>query len=147
MSDATILAGALEIEQALAFVYGAGLSSPSAAVRGVAQPFVAHEQEHVKRLNAKLEAIGGRKVPAAGTAALDALSHRLRLPSAFSALRAPDDVLRFLLALERAGVERWQAAHRRLEDIELLQTATEVMACQAQHVVALRAALHEHVLP
>ncbi|HVL95352.1 MAG TPA: ferritin-like domain-containing protein [Solirubrobacteraceae bacterium] len=140
--DAAVLTDLLRIEHAAAFAYGAAVSSGSARARAVARAFAAQEAEHVAALETALEALGAPKPPPPASAEqVDALARELEIAPVLGELRSGRDVLTFLLALEDALVARWAGAHRRLQDGRLLQTATSILACQAQHAVVLREAL------
>ena len=139
--DAAVLAGPFAAERAAEAAYRAATTSGERRVRELAARFAGHERQHVQALSTAFQALGAPVPPAPGGAAgLDAAVRELGLP-AFSGLRGAEDLLGWLLDLEAALVGRWVRAHRDLGDHNLVQTATQVLGCQAQHLVALRAAL------
>ena len=145
--DAGVLEDVLRVEQALAFVYAAAVASGDAHVRALARRFVEHERRHLVELNRAVEAVGGRRVRSATPGSVDALARSLRITPVFTALSTPTEVLGFMLALERSAIGVLNDAHRELADDRLLQLATTILACQAQHVLVLRQALHADPLP
>jgi hypothetical protein len=141
VGDAAVLEAAFGAERAAEAAYAAARTSGDRRVRALAGRFAAHERQHVAALSTAFQALGAPAPPAPeGPAGLDAAVRDLGLP-AFTGLRGGDDLLRFLVALEELLVGRWVRAHRDLGDANLTQTATQVLGCQAQHLVALRDAL------
>jgi hypothetical protein len=148
VDDASILGDLAPIEQALAFTYGAAVNSGSARVRDIATRFAPHEAGHVIAVNQALEAMGAAKAPIPRSAEeVDRVAARLGVDPGFSELRSADEILGFALSMEEALAERWIAAHRKLADQRLLQMATGILGCQAQHLVVLRRALGRDPLP
>jgi hypothetical protein len=146
--DAAVLQPIHRDEMFALAAYGAATTSPSARVRELAKPFRRHEAQHVAALATSLEALGApRFAPPEGEAGLDANARRLGITPVFSELRAPDDLLGFLLAIEERLIEDWVRAHVELADANLTQAATQVLACQGEHVAVLRRALGRDPLP
>ena len=94
-----------------------------------------------------LEALGADKPQPPRTAA--ELDRTLALLGVRPLAQAagPRARLEVLLELEQALIARWVRAHRALQDPNLMRTATQVLACQGQHAVALRASLGQELLP
>jgi hypothetical protein len=146
--DAAVLQPIHRDEMFALLAYGAAQLSPSAEVRDVARPFRRHEAQHVAALATSLEALGApRYAPPRGKAGLDANARRLGIAPVFSALRTPDDLLAFLLAIEEHLIASWVRAHVQLADPDLTQAATQVLACQGEHAAVLRRALGRDPLP
>ena len=146
--DAAIFGRMAPLEQTLAFAYGAAVNAGSDRVRELATGFVAHEAEHVAALNRELEAMGSAKAqPPKDPGVVDAVARSLGITPVLTDLRTPDEILTFLLAFEEAVMAAWINAHRKLADARLLQLATGILACQAQHAVLLRRALGRELLP
>ena len=116
-------------------------------VVGLANGFAAHEREHAMVLATALEALGADKPQPPRSAA--ELDRTLALLGVHPLSRAagPRARLEVLLELEQALIARWVRAHRALQDPNLMRTATQVLACQGQHAVALRASLGQELLP
>lgn len=146
--DAATLTALLRLEQAAELTYRAAARSQSADVRAIAESFAPHEAAHVAAIATSLEALGAPKLPPPRRIpAVDALARDLGISPVLSEVQGPQQTLRFVLALERHLVAEWTAAHRRLADARLLQTATTILGCQAQHLVVLRQALELDPLP
>jgi hypothetical protein len=129
-----VLTRVLRAEQAGQAAYAAALRFPSAEIRAVAKRFKAHEDRHVAALATSLDALGARRPPPL---------RRLAQPP-------PGDArgqLMLLLGIEERLLREWIGAHRGLENVSLIRMATQVLACQAQHVVVLREALGRDPLP
>jgi hypothetical protein len=141
VGDAAVLAGPFEAERTAEAAYRAATTSGDRRVRALARRFADHERQHVQALSTAFQALGAPVPPVPdGPDGLDAAARDLGLP-AFSGLRGAGDLLEFLVGMEEALVGRWVRAHRDLGDHNLVQTATQVLGCQAQHLVALRDAL------
>jgi hypothetical protein len=141
VGDAAVLAGPFSAERTAEAAYRAATTSGDRRVRALARRFAGHERQHVQALSTAFQALGAPVPPVpAGRAGLDAATRDLGLP-AFSDVQDGDGVLDLLVGLEEALVGRWVRAHRDLGDHNLVQTATQVLGCQAQHLVALRDAL------
>jgi ferritin-like protein len=143
--DAEMLSECLRVEQLALFAYAAASTSGAA---GFAQSFYEHETAHAKAIAKYIEALGAPKPPAiADAAAADAEARRLHIEPVLSQLQNPRDVVRFLLTVEERLIGVWVKAHAKLLDQRLLQTATMILGCQAQHAVVLRRTLHEEEVP
>jgi hypothetical protein len=146
--DAAVLQPIHRDEMFALAAYRAAATSPSARVRDIAARFRDHEAQHVAALASALDALGAPRFPPPhGSAALDREAQRLGIAPAFSALRTPDDVLGFLLAVEERLIADWVKAHAGLGEPNLVRTATQVLACQGEHVTVLRHALGRDPLP
>jgi hypothetical protein len=126
-SDADLLAGLLERERQLETAYADALE------RGAIEPrlgelLLGHEREHVRGLEQALRGRAGAQAtpepPGGG-------------PRAFA---------RAALDLERDSVAAYVEALGLLRDDRLLQPLGSIMACGAQHEVALRQLLREQLL-
>jgi hypothetical protein len=146
--DAAVLQPIHRDEMFALAAYSAATTSPDGRVREVAARFKAHEAKHVAALATALEALGApRFAPPVGAAGLDRNARRLQIAPVFSELRTPDDLLGFLLAIEERLIGDWVRAHVGLGDANLMQAATQVLACQGEHVAVLRRALGRDPLP
>lgn len=126
-SDADLLAGLLERERRLEAAYADALG------RGAIEPqlgelLLGHEREHVRGLEQALRGRAARQAtpepPGGG-------------PRAFA---------RAALDLERDTVAAYVEALGLLRDDRLLQPLGSIMACAAQHEVALRESLGQNLL-
>jgi hypothetical protein len=127
--------------------YRAAARSPAPRVRQIAGHFRIHEDRHVAALATSLDALGVVPAPRLiGTGALRRAARAARIAPPAPGATGPEQ-LEFLLAVEERMLGAWLAAHRGLRDANLLQAATEVLACQAQHLVVLRDALGRNPLP
>jgi hypothetical protein len=127
-SDAELLGGLLDRERQLESAYATALA------RGVIEPalgerLLAHEREHVRALEQVLR--GRRPAP----------SDFPPLPSA-----GRREFARAALGLEGATVSAYADALSALRNDRLLQPLGSIMACGAQHEVALRQVLGENLL-
>jgi hypothetical protein len=146
--DAATLTDALRLEHAAEFTYRAATRSDSAEVSAIAMRFAPQETAHVSAIATAMEALGARKLPPPRSpAAVDAIARDFGISPVLSELRTPQETLGFMLAFEQELVAAWTATHRRLADASLLQTATSILGCQAQHLVVLRQALGRDPLP
>jgi hypothetical protein len=146
--DAAVLTPLRRAEAAAEVAYRtvAAAGGPDDVV-GLANGFAAHEREHAMALATALEALGADKPePPRSATELDRTLAVLGVRP-LSAADGPRARLTVLLELEEALIARWVRAHRGLQDPNLMRTATQVLACQGQHAVALRAALGEDLLP
>jgi hypothetical protein len=146
--DAAVLQPIHRDEMFALAAYSAATTSPDARVREIAANFRVHEARHVAALATSLEALGApRFAPPRGAAGLDRNARRLGITPVFSDLRTPHDLLGFLLAIEERLIGDWVRAHIGLADANLMQAATQVLACQGEHVTVLRRALGRDPLP
>jgi hypothetical protein len=121
----------LDLERRLEAAYQAALA------RDVIEPALgrllrSHERAHVRGLE---QALGGGRPRARAfipTTGIDFASRRAFARSA--------------LELERTAVDTYREVLTRLHDDTLLQPLGSIMACGAQHEVALRQVLGEHLL-
>jgi Ferritin-like domain len=127
-SDAQLIGRLLDRERELESAYATALA------QGVIEPAVgerllAHEREHVRALD---KVLGGRRPAPIGFAPLP--------------IRGPREFARAALGLEGATVTAYADALARLRNDRLLQPLGSIMACGAQHEVALRKLLDENLL-
>jgi hypothetical protein len=129
-SDADELKRLLGLERRLEAAYEAALAR-DAIDPALGRLLLGHEREHVRGLE---QAVGGRPraVAPAPKAGLD-----FRSPSAFA---------RSALDLERQAVDEYESVLTTLRNDRLLQPLGSIMACGAQHEVALRQVLGEDLL-
>jgi rubrerythrin len=126
-SDTGALRATVRAEQVLVATYeqllGAGVLGASAA--RAATEFVAHERAHVAALTSELRRLGG-KPP--------------REPRGLGPVRPAGEraAIRLLLGLERAAISVYYTELAQLQDGRAARTAAEIMACEAQHTLALR---------
>jgi hypothetical protein len=130
-SDADALRRLLALEQRLAAAYEAALQ------RGVIDPelgrlLLSHEREHVRGIEQALGRRGGRTTDPAPAAGVDLSGRRAFARSA--------------LELERNAVDTYREVLTSFHDDTLLQPLGSIMACGAQHEVALGQVLGEHLL-
>jgi hypothetical protein len=145
--DAEVLTALLRAELVALAAYAAAARSADPEVSALARRFSAQEAQHVQTLIKAVEALSAPRPPVPqGAAGLDAAARELGLP-AFSGLRGRAALLSAFVAVEELLVARWVQAHRDLHDSNLVQTATQVLGCQAQHLVVLRHALGRPELP
>jgi hypothetical protein len=129
-SDADALGRLLALELRLAAAYEAALE------HDVIEPelgrlLLSHEREHVRGLEQSLGRRGGRPTDPA-PAAVDLSGRRAFARSA--------------LELERTAVDTYREVLTSFHDDTLLQPLGSIMACGAQHEVALRQVLGERLL-
>jgi Ferritin-like domain len=127
-SDAALLGGLLDRERQLESAYATALA------QGVIEPtlgerLLAHEREHVRALEQVLR--GRRPAPV----------DQPPLPSG-----GRREFARAALGLEAAAVAAYVDALSALRNDRLLQPLGSIMACGAQHEVALRQVLGENLL-
>ncbi len=133
-SDASVLEELLVLEARLEAAYAAALRR-GVLPRSVGQPLRDQEREHALGLRRALSARGGR-APASPRADA-ALARALRSPAAFG---------RYALRLEGRAVSAYVHAAAEVSDAGLRQPLGAILACEAQHEVALRERLGEPLL-
>lgn len=152
MSDATIVAQALALEQVAVESYGAALAGgtpqtplPQRMLETLRR-FQRQERQHVELLASTLDALGGRaEPPPADRAALTRARTAAGLDHSLERLRTPAEVGRFAIELENAQIARYLDAVGALQDPRLLEIATQVMAAEGQHATVLRGLLSDDV--
>jgi len=129
-SDADQLARLLALEHELAAAYEAALGR-DAIEPALGKLLLAHEREHIRGLE---QALGKRSPAKAGApgVGIDFASRRAFARSA--------------LELERRTVDTYRDVLTTFHNDRLLQPLGSIMACGAQHEVALRRALGEDLL-
>jgi rubrerythrin len=134
-SDADQLERLLSLEQRLEAAYEAALAR-DAVEPALGDTLLEHEREHVRALEQALRA-RGRSAPRA-TVPPPRLGAALASRAAFA---------RFAIELEQETVRAYQEALATLRGDRLLQPLGAIMASGAQHVVALRAASGDELIP
>jgi hypothetical protein len=131
--DVEQLAGLLALERRLESAYRAALAR-DAIDRELGETLLEHEREHVRGLEQALRGRGGPRatVPPARLGA--ALASR----TAFA---------RFAIGLEEEAVRAYQEVLATFRNDRLLQPLGSIMAAGAQHVVALRGAIGDELIP
>jgi Ferritin-like domain len=129
-SDAEQLTRLLELERRLAAAYEGALAR-DAIEPGLGELLLRHEREHIRGLE---QALGKRRAgkPEAPRPSVDFGSRRAFARSA--------------LELERTAVDTYQEVLTTFHNDRLLQPLGSIMACGAQHEVALRQILGEDLL-
>jgi hypothetical protein len=128
--DADQLARLLALERSLAAAYEAALAR-DAIEPALGKLLLGHEREHVRGLEQAL----GRRAPAQADTPQIALDFANRRTFAHSALE-----------LERTTVDTYRDVLTTFHNDRLLQPLGSIMACGAQHEVALRRVLGEDLL-
>jgi hypothetical protein len=126
----------VRVELLLLFCYqhvlGASILSPRA--RRTLTPFVAHEQAHIRALEAQLRARGGAVPP--GPASIRAanrdLAHR-KIGGRLGQLKGDLDAVRLLLTTEQVAIGAYFVALNTVQDPHLTELACQIMANEAQH--------------
>jgi Ferritin-like domain len=129
-SDAAQLARLLALERRLASAYEAALTR-DAIEPALGKLLLDHEREHVRGIEQAL----GRRSPARAEAPALRLDFATRRAFARSALE-----------LERRTVDTYRDVLTTFHNDRLLQPLGSIMACGAQHEVALRQVLGEDLL-
>jgi hypothetical protein len=127
-SDADLIGGLLDRELELEAAYAAALES-GAIEPGLGERLLRHEREHVRGLE---QVLRGRRPPPVDRPPLPVEGQR--------------EFARAALGLEGATVSAYAEALTVLRDERLLQPLGSIMACGAQHEVALRQLLGENLL-
>lgn len=146
MSDVTIVAGALALEQVVVASYGVALRDGplEPQLRRLLRRLRQQEREHAAVLASELDTLGGRaSAPPAGDAALQRARAELGLTHPLDELVTRGDVARFAVELENAQMAGYLAAVRELGDPRLLTLATQIMAAEGQHATVLRSLLSD----
>lgn len=133
-SDVAVLNAVLDLEHLMAALYPLAAARLAGEARALARAFAAHEREHARRLTTTIERLGGAPN---GARPAEVYAEQL------AGVRGERAALGFLADLEETALAGWGAAVPRLSDRALRQTAAAVLACQAEHLAALRAALGE----
>jgi rubrerythrin len=148
--EVAALTHAIELEQAAAYVYDAGVKSGllDAELAGVAGNLRDHEQAHADALAVLLEALGGHPPAAPDTPeAADARLAALGLETSLRELADAPAFLTLALALEQRQAAHYTAAVARIGDIRLIQTVGSILAAEGQHLVVIRGALERAPIP
>jgi hypothetical protein len=128
--DADQLARLLALERQLAAAYEAALAR-DAIEPALGKLLLGHEREHIRGLEQAL----GRRIPAQAEA-----------PSAHIDFASRRAFARSALELERGTVDTYRDVLTTFHNDHLLQPLGSIMACGAQHEVALRRVLGEDLL-
>jgi Ferritin-like domain len=130
-SDADALGRLLALERRLAAAYQGALAR-DAIDPELGRLLLSHEREHVRGLEQALRRRGARDAAPAPAARAEFGNRRAFARSA--------------LELERTAVDTYREVLTSFHDDTLLQPLGSIMACGAQHEVALRQVLGEHLL-
>jgi rubrerythrin len=148
MSDASIIAQALTLEQVAIASYDVALNTAPRSERltQLLRRFQRQEREHAGVLTSALDTLGGR-APQMPTSALELAGARTRLglTHPLERLATDADVARFAIELENAQITLYLGAVRELGDGRLLTIATQIMAVEGQHATVLRGSLTDDV--
>ena len=126
----------IRLELLLRFCYRQVLASPllTPRARRTLAPFIAHEQAHIAALERQLRA-GGGAVPPPPASVADAnrdLAHR-KIGGRLGQLRGDQDAVRLLLTLEQVTIGAYFVALMKLQDTNLIELVSQIMANEAQH--------------
>jgi hypothetical protein len=131
--DAELLEDLLALERRLISVYEAGVRR-DAIDPALAGTLLEHEREHAAAIERALA--GRRRNPRASVPP----------PALGGALRSRAEFARFAAGLEAEAVAAYADAAATVRDADLRQPLGSIMACEAAHEVALRAALGERLV-
>jgi Ferritin-like domain len=124
----------LTFESRLEGAYRAALERQAIEPR-LGRRLLAHEREHVRGVEVALRALGRRRPRAT-----------VPMPEQAAALASPRSFARFALSLEEETTAAYAELLAGLSAPGLLQPLGSIMACGAQHQVALRALLGRDLL-
>jgi hypothetical protein len=130
-SDTEQLSRLLALERRLEAAYQAALDRDAIEPQ-LGRLLLSHERAHVRALEQALSRRGGRATAPAPAAGVDLSSRRAFARSA--------------LELEGTAVDTYREVLTSFHDDNLLQPLGSIMACGAQHEVALRQVLGDHLL-
>jgi rubrerythrin len=138
-TDAAILASAIRLENTAVAAYAAAVKSGvlTPQFRRTAALFGRQEAEHAAALTAALKGLGG--TAPAGT--------DVKLLAPVQRARSQTQVAQFAIQLETMAVAAYYDAAKKLRQVRLLQTPTQIMANEGQHLVVLRQALGRDPVP
>jgi Ferritin-like domain len=126
----------IRLELLLLFCYRHVLASPllTARARRTLAPFRAHEQAHIASLERQVRAGGGAipPAPASVAAANHDLAHR-KIGGRLGQLRGDQDAVRLLLTLEQVTIGAYFVALMEIQDGNLIELVSQIMANEAQH--------------
>jgi hypothetical protein len=126
----------LRLELLLLFCYRHVLASPLLTARAhrTLAPFIAHEQAHIAALERPLRAAGGAipSPPASVAAANRDLGHR-KIGGRLGQLRGDLDAVRLLMTLEQVTIGAYFVALMKIQDTNLIELVSQIMANEAQH--------------
>jgi rubrerythrin len=131
VTPASDLGRLLALEKRLEAAYQAALAR-DAIEPALGRLLLGHEREHVRALEQALGRGGPRATAPAPTVGIDFADRRAFARSA--------------LELERTTVDTYREVLTNFHDDKLRQPLGSIMACGAQHEVALRQVLGEHLL-
>ncbi len=130
-SDVDVLEDLLALENRLISAYEAALRRDAIDV-ALGETLRDHEQEHARALEEALRH-AGRRTPRASVPA----------PELAAALRSHESFARYALDLEAEALGSYSEAAAAIRNPRLRQPLGSIMACEAAHAVALRAAAGE----
>jgi hypothetical protein len=132
-SDVEQLGGLLTLERRLESAYRAALAR-DAIDPELGRTLLAHEREHVRGLEQALRGRGGPRAT-------------VRPPRLGAALAGRPAFARYAIGLEQEAVRAYQDVLATFRTDRLLQPLGSIMASGAQHVVALRGAVGDELIP
>jgi Ferritin-like domain len=137
--EARALAHTLEIEQLLVVAYRQALRSGVVhpPVKGQLQTHLAQELEHVALLERTVMRRGMIVPPAPNLEAAQDDLARHQVHWSLTNLRSQHDCLKLLVDVESLAENAYFQAVEKLQDLALVRTCAEVMACEAQHWTVL----------
>jgi hypothetical protein len=143
-TDATLLAKAITLERTAVLAYDQIIGDGLLADREqrLARALRTHEQRHAATLTKALTDLGGTPpVQPVGVAAVD------KVVKGVHDLRAPAQILGFLIELETAMVAAYYDAQATFVETKLLQSGASIMAAEGQHLAVLRQAARRPPVP
>lgn len=141
VGDVAVLLFAIRAEQVIIYAYGQAVASGlvSAAAAGVLTGFLGQEHEHVAALSVNLERLGGAlPIPPSDPATFALALRSLGVKRSPAGLHNQRQWITFLADLEIVLARVYRFAIEQLADSKLIQTASQIMANEAQHATLLR---------
>lgn len=133
-TDVDLLNGALDLEHMAVAAYSAGARQLEGDALEILRTFSGHEREHVDGLTAAIRGMGG--VP-----------NRARAEYPEVVLEKDEEVLRLAVTLEETAVAAFIDLLPRLSTGPLRATLSSIIACEAEHLSALRLRLGLEPVP
>jgi hypothetical protein len=145
LADADRLRRLVSVELLMLYCYEHVLAGSllDARSRRLITPLRAHEQAHVRVLSAHLTALGGTPpAPPASVKEADRNLARRGVAGRLGQLTGGRDALFLLLAVEKVVVGAYFVALIKLNDLQLVTLAAQIMANDAQHEALVGEALY-----
>jgi len=138
------LTAIFEVEQLVQFAYQRVLQAGvlGAGAARTAAAFLAHEQSLAQVLSAWLLRLGVAPPPPLDLPAADAALGKHNISGSFDKMASEHDALMLLGALESVAEGAYYLGISHLTDPQLLQSAAQIMANEAQHATILSELLH-----